>query len=595
MVYSNDQWIQLPTKDIYDTNMMLAAVQAAKDMYEKGVKQLEDFNKTYGDFYSPISKDMEWYNQNVTGKVRDTINDLYAQGIDPIRSAEGRAILQQLINTMPVGEINKRKQGAATADLFNKAKQDLIRKGQYSQEMENVLAPGQDPEHWDTSTMGVFNRPSPYTYQTLHDFTAPLVDDTKDSPLTPQQVRDLNYTPKSGYDYTGITEDMQRRAIRDAVPGLYGSPVYQYYRKIAENKLRRKGIDPTQEQIDSQLERDMLTSVPEYIGVRDEKVNPLYLDSARTSNDIRAHIAKAEYDRAHPDAKEQKALLELEDYKDATGRNGKQGLKRAAAKAQQKNQEEEKKKYSYAGNIFKSVRIQRFKEQREDETQYKPVRAQNLAMYKAQRAYSQNHPGSTRIPYTLFAKALTYKLDSGMPFADYLIRERYQGTYDKKIIDKNAFGYDEYRDKNSLVTAGEMLNNVMLAGNMRSHGDSFFANTGGYSKDKDQDVDRIKYGIKQIYPIDGEITYFVDKNGRERIYQPVDVVYYRTENHDEGVNSNSGAGKTGLGKIRMYYDYGYKADVTTGEIMRSESLPYLDSQASKKIGNTTTKVEDYGY
>jgi hypothetical protein len=36
---------------------------------------------------------MDWYNENVTGKVRDTINNLYANGIDPLRSAEGRAAI----------------------------------------------------------------------------------------------------------------------------------------------------------------------------------------------------------------------------------------------------------------------------------------------------------------------------------------------------------------------------------------------------------------------------------------------------------------------------------------------------------------------
>jgi hypothetical protein len=33
---------------------MLASINAAKDMYEKGVQEMKDFNKTYGDFISPI-------------------------------------------------------------------------------------------------------------------------------------------------------------------------------------------------------------------------------------------------------------------------------------------------------------------------------------------------------------------------------------------------------------------------------------------------------------------------------------------------------------------------------------------------------------
>jgi hypothetical protein len=41
---------------------------------------------------SPFAKDMAAYGDMIKG-VRDTINDAYAQGIDPLRSAEGRALV----------------------------------------------------------------------------------------------------------------------------------------------------------------------------------------------------------------------------------------------------------------------------------------------------------------------------------------------------------------------------------------------------------------------------------------------------------------------------------------------------------------------
>jgi hypothetical protein len=56
---------------------------------------------------SPIQKDMEWYQKNVTGKAADVINWLYANGVDPLRSAEGRAVVSQLVRSMPVGDIAK--------------------------------------------------------------------------------------------------------------------------------------------------------------------------------------------------------------------------------------------------------------------------------------------------------------------------------------------------------------------------------------------------------------------------------------------------------------------------------------------------------
>ena len=46
MVYAGDQWVQLPTRDLYDTQMMAMAISAAKDMYDRGEKKLDDFLNT---------------------------------------------------------------------------------------------------------------------------------------------------------------------------------------------------------------------------------------------------------------------------------------------------------------------------------------------------------------------------------------------------------------------------------------------------------------------------------------------------------------------------------------------------------------------
>nr|DAJ27570.1 MAG TPA: hypothetical protein [Crassvirales sp.] len=46
---------------------MLASINAAKDMYQQGVNEFKEYQKNYNDFYSPISRDMDWYNKNVIG------------------------------------------------------------------------------------------------------------------------------------------------------------------------------------------------------------------------------------------------------------------------------------------------------------------------------------------------------------------------------------------------------------------------------------------------------------------------------------------------------------------------------------------------
>ena len=85
---------------------------------------------------------MEWYNKNVTGKARDTINSLYAHGIDPLRSAEGRAAIAQLIYSMPTGEIAKRKQSAEIAKEYVKNYGALDAAGKLDPNFERFMMNG---------------------------------------------------------------------------------------------------------------------------------------------------------------------------------------------------------------------------------------------------------------------------------------------------------------------------------------------------------------------------------------------------------------------------------------------------------------------
>jgi hypothetical protein len=54
--------------------------------YQQGLQEMKEFKKEYGDFLTPILADQDWYNENVTGKVRDFLNNAYAQGVDLLRS-----------------------------------------------------------------------------------------------------------------------------------------------------------------------------------------------------------------------------------------------------------------------------------------------------------------------------------------------------------------------------------------------------------------------------------------------------------------------------------------------------------------------------
>lgn len=268
MIFAGDQWIQYPVKDLYDKNIMKMAIQTARDMYEKGQQEIKDFNTKYGDFLTPIQKDQDWYNENVTGKMQDVINNLYANGIDPVRSAEGRAAISQLVNTMPVGDIAKVKTSAAAANEYLKNKAILQSKGLWNPELESQILGGKSVEDWDTMGGGqVFTRTSPTEYQDLNQFTSHIFDNIKDSYIG----------TRDGYDYFGVTaNDLMNSLTPDTLGGLLNSDLGRFHYNNARNDLLARGIEnPTNDQIMQQFRNNIIAANNERIH-SDRKMNEQY-------------------------------------------------------------------------------------------------------------------------------------------------------------------------------------------------------------------------------------------------------------------------------------------------------------------------------
>lgn len=259
MIYAGDQWIQLPTKDLYDTQMMAIAINAAKDMYEKGQQEMKDFKKEYGDFLTPITADQDWYNQNVTGKVRDVVNALYAQGIDPLRNAQGRAIIAQTINNMPVGEIAKKRVRAKNAEEYYKNMAALRLNDKYNEDFSIFLE--EDPNQWAPDSVGVT---SPTVFKTLKDATNDWYNNRTPRDLTPEEKKALGLDPR--YKYTGYFDSDLMNVAKGNTPGWQGTPISNYYRHLAEEKLKDSGIaKPTAEQIEAVLQRDIANAQQEWL------------------------------------------------------------------------------------------------------------------------------------------------------------------------------------------------------------------------------------------------------------------------------------------------------------------------------------------
>lgn len=296
MVYSRDQWIQLPVRDLYDSQIMLASINAAKDMYQQGVNEFKEFQKNYNDFYSPISSDMDWYNKNIIGSTQDLINGLYEKGIDPLRSPEGRAMLQRHINNIPTQQIGKLKASAIQAQKYLDSISDLNAKGLYNADYERFFNPD-SPDKWDTIKNGVWNRSSAMAYKNLQQYVHPTFEGIKPHLLTKEEVesRGMKYDPN--YEYQGISEKDMRDSLQNWMPGLKGNPLYMYHRNQAKLDLQRAGIsNPTEDQIDRRFMDNAIVADHQVATPLAKEADKFALKKQDFDNDMALAKAKAAMD-----------------------------------------------------------------------------------------------------------------------------------------------------------------------------------------------------------------------------------------------------------------------------------------------------------
>lgn len=270
MVYSRDQWIQLPVRDLYDSQIMLASINAARDMYEKGQQQIKEFQKDYGDFYSPIQKDMDWYNKNIIQGSRDLINNLYDNGEDPLRSSSGRAKISRWLSNIPTGDINKLKMGSKIAQEYLRNRAMLEAQNKYNDDFEKYINGGKSIENWDTLKDGMWTRQSPSEFTTLKAATENWFNNRTPHALTKDDVIGFGMPYDKNYDYTGYTyKDLTNVASKNT-PGWIGSPIANYYRHIAKQQLLNEGIkSPTNAQVETRLQQNVADANKEWI------VNPI--------------------------------------------------------------------------------------------------------------------------------------------------------------------------------------------------------------------------------------------------------------------------------------------------------------------------------
>lgn len=316
MIYGQDEPMLFPVADLYDSGMMQMYINAAREQYNQNREDMKEFQKTYGDFFSPFSKDMEWVDAQTRGRVNDALNYMQANGIDPLRSAEGRALVQKVIRETNVAGINQRRANAKMAEEYIKNRGTMIANGTYNPDYENYLLAQMGLGRFEDfdSSMGAWTRTAPAKYEDLNAATADWFKD-----VAPE---DLGLDPTGRYRMYGITQDKLNSAMSPMIPGFVHSDLGGYYYDLAKKQLQAEGnVAPSEDQVIDRLRQNISN-------VADKKTTVKY-----DTDDFAKMQQQHNYDIAEDKAKTANAIYEYEQKKiidqkyanddDTTGGSGK--------------------------------------------------------------------------------------------------------------------------------------------------------------------------------------------------------------------------------------------------------------------------------
>ena len=257
--------VEYGVQQIFDptmANMVLQTQQhyneAARAEYERGLKDFDTFLTKYGDFISPFAKDMERYGEMVGG-IQNTINQAYRDGVDLLRSPEGRMLVRQLTNSIDPAEYNRMRANAKVGFEYLDAIEKAKAKNEFNQEFEDYALMNGGPGLFnDFSSAGgkMWNRPAPYVYQDLNQYTGHIFDKMEDSYIG---------TGADHYDYYGVSREARQQALTQHLSGLLSTPLGQFHYQNSKANLERiLGREATPEEAMQAYQNDILTATTEY-------------------------------------------------------------------------------------------------------------------------------------------------------------------------------------------------------------------------------------------------------------------------------------------------------------------------------------------
>lgn len=321
MVYANDEWVQVPVMQLYDTGLMQSAIQNARYMYEKAEKRMDDFYDKYGEFMSPFQRDMDRYNQ-IVGDIKSVVDNLYATGEDPLRTASGRAKMAAALRSVNPAEFAAMKANAKMGYAYLDAAQKLRSSGKYSeaQELFDIMQNhGKTMGEFatynpDTGTFNTWDRSAPIEAISLRDLTQDAYKGRTARILTQKDFSDprlagYKYDPRyewSGYLYSDLLKNAPGASL-----AIAGDPRAAFFRDKARQMVIARGEEPTAAAVEKQFQRN----------IADANTWAL-IDPSRKADDFAKMATQYSYNRSLQNQEHKNKMDEIAAQKGGTDGDG---------------------------------------------------------------------------------------------------------------------------------------------------------------------------------------------------------------------------------------------------------------------------------
>lgn len=251
-----DTYAPLPFQQLYTLG------KDANARVDKAISDLSGALDKWSDFRSPSLKDMQtWYDETL-GKAKPIIDKL-SQNIDLLKTPEGRAQINSIINNvdrLKLSTLLQSKEGMEQRMKFN---QQLAAAGKFNEMWHNV-----DFANYDSTKSGIFNDIAPLAYKDIRELADPYYAKLQKGYL---------YTD-GNYDYFGNTRGDIEKVADAHLNDIVNTPEAQKHMEVYKRNTGASDAEAIQWLRNSIVESNIDRTIRPT-----REVNPFSLITARAA------------------------------------------------------------------------------------------------------------------------------------------------------------------------------------------------------------------------------------------------------------------------------------------------------------------------